>query len=120
MKEYLRLLVALMVIFLFTGSIIAQEQRTEVRKAKIKISFGETGQLQTQKEVILKSDVPSVVISNVKGKGLEPNDRVEKETLLHYGAGDVDELIAEVSWRKPTAELLKINQSADMIGRAHV
>lgn len=114
MKECLRSLVALMVISLFTGSVIAQEQIAEVRNAKVKISFGQSGQLRTQKEVNLKSAVPGVVISNLKGKELESNDRVEKEALLNYGAGDVDELITEVSWRKPTAALRKINESADM------
>jgi hypothetical protein len=100
--------------FLFSAQIVAQEQSKNMQGIKVKIFFGQKGTSQTQKQVFLKSSIPGFNIAHLIGSSLESNDHVDNKILLNYGAGDVDELIAEIEWRKPTAELLQINKSADM------
>lgn len=96
----------------FTGSIAAQKQTKDVQSLKIKISFGHKGQLPTAKEVQLFSTAPGVVISKPVGKNIESNDQVTSESLLHFGAGDIDELIANINWPEPSAELRKLAYDA--------
>lgn len=80
---------------------------------RFKISFGHLGK-KTMRAVTLTSYVSDVVISDIIGNGLERNDNIDHASRLDYGSGDVDELIFEVSWKKPSAELLQINQRAKM------
>ena len=92
----------------------AQSQQGEVRNHAIKIVFGSTSKIPKTKQITLKSSVSGVVIKNVKGSATETNDHVGNETLLNFGAGDVDELISDISWRKPSAALRKVYDKAKM------
>lgn len=99
---------------LFGTPALAQTQQQDIRNHKIKISFGHTGQAQTSTHVILKSQVPGLVIGNTAGRNTESNDKIGSASLLNYGAGDVDELISEITWKKPSTELRKVFGKAEM------
>lgn len=86
------------------GSTAAQQQTEDLKSIDLKISFGLNDSLPTNREVQLLTDVPGMVIADPTGTDIESNDRVGATSILHYGAGDVDELVANVSWQKPTAE----------------
>jgi hypothetical protein len=104
-------LVSLLLVSILT---FAQSQVAEVRNHTIKIVFGATGKIPKTKQITLKSSVSNVVIKCVKGNSTESNDRIGNESLLNYGGGDVDELISEVGWRKPSAALRKVYDKAKM------
>ncbi len=106
--------VAIANMFLFGNPAVAQSQQQDLRTHKIIISFGHTGKSTTSKHVALKSSVPGLVIGNTVGRSTETNDRVGSESFLNYGAGDIDELISEVTWRKPSAERRKVYDGAKM------
>src|SRR5690606_34975385 len=63
--------------FLCSGPIVAQEQSGEMQGMKVKISFGQKGPPQTQKQVFLKSSIPGFKISDLVGEGLESDDQVD-------------------------------------------
>jgi hypothetical protein len=104
----------LVIILLVSTLTFAQSQEGEIRNHTIKIVFGSASKHPKTKQVTLKSSVSDVVIKNVKGNATEINDHVGNRTLLNYGGGDVDELISDVSWRKPSAALRKVNDKAKM------
>jgi hypothetical protein len=114
MRKVSTLSVALWIMFLFNVPAFAQRQKQDFRNHKIIISFGHTSKVQTAKHVTLKTTVPGIMIKNVKGKATEANDRMGLQSFLNYGAGDVDELISEITWQKPSAELLKVFDGAKM------
>src|SRR5690606_8208511 len=105
--------VAFVCMVLFGTPAFAQAQQ-DVRNHEIKISFGHTSQAQISKFVTLKSTVPDLVIGSILGRNTEPNDKIGTESVLNCGAGDVDELIASVTWKKPSAELRKVFDKAKM------
>ncbi len=91
------------------GSMSAQQQAEDLPSINVKISFGHNDSLPTSREVQLLSEVPGMIIANPKGISTEQDDRVDiNSALLHYGAGDTDELEVQVSWQKPTAELRQL------------
>jgi len=106
--------IALINMFLFAYPAVAIEQQQDVRNHKIKISFGHVSQTKKSAQVSLKSSVQGVVIGKTVGRNVETNDRIGSEFVLNYGAGDVDELISEITWRKPSAELRKVYDRAKM------
>ena len=93
--------------------VYGQDGKGGTENHRFKISFGNSGR-KAARVVTLKSYVPGVIISNIVGNRIESNDKVGIESRLGYGAGDADELIFNVSWKKPSAELLKINERAKM------
>ena len=100
--------VCLVTIVLVAGLTFAYAQDLEIRNRKIKLAFGHISKVKKEKHVTLTSSVPGVVIKKGNGKGTEANDRIGNECFLNYGAGDTDELVWDISWQKPTAELLKV------------
>ena len=108
------MLMAIAIGILFTSTIFAQPGQSEVRNRKIKITLGNTVETSKTKTVVVKSSVPGIVIKSVVGKGTEANDSIGILSHLNYGAGDVDELISNISWRKPSAEKRKIYDKANM------
>ncbi len=102
------------IILLFIPPLYAQLREPEFRDGKIKITFGNTAKTPQKKTVRITSSVPGLVIKNVVGKGTETNDSIGIVSNLNYGAGDVDELISNISWKKPSAERLKVYDKAKM------
>ncbi len=101
---------SLVMIFLANQTSNAQKQKEQVQSLALKISFGHLGAIKTIKKIVLISSVPGMTISNLSGNLLESDDQLSNGILLNYGAGDVDELIATISWQKPVAELLKMGE----------
>src|SRR4028118_663440 len=83
------------------------------QKVKVKIAFGHTASPKTARLVQLLPASPGLTTSQLSGSRVERNDRVGTESIVNCGAGDVDELIAEISWPKPTAAPLKVAQHND-------
>ena len=91
-----------------------QRQKHEVRTHKIKISFGHITKIKKKKQIMIKTSVDDIVINDVTGKGMESNDSIGIVSMLQFGAGDVDELISNISWAIPSLEQLKIYDKAKM------
>ncbi|QEH42738.1 hypothetical protein [Chitinophaga sp. XS-30] len=72
-------------------------------KLKIKIAFGHKAPQRHSRTVILKGASPGLEITGLAGAGTEQNDVIGAESLLHAGGGDVDALVADISWPVPTA-----------------
>ncbi|CAL1517756.1 hypothetical protein [Chitinophaga sp. MM2321] len=92
----------------FTAPVSAQDQSRDIESIKLKISFGHTAPAQTARTVQLISASPGLTVAVPTGKGIEKNDRVAATSLLYCGAGDVDELIADIHWPRPVAPLRKV------------
>ena len=91
-------------------SLTAQAPNDGLQRLNLKLSFGHTGPKRTHHSVVLNTKVTGMIIQGLTGESLEPDDRVSDTVRLNYGAGDVDELVAEIAWAKPTAERLAISE----------
>lgn len=100
--------------FIFSSAVYGQGEEQEVRNHRIKISFGHTSKIKKKKLVILKSSVADIFIKDLKGISTESNDSIGIVSKLIYGAGDVDELTCNISWKKPSVERLKLYDKAKM------
>lgn len=101
-------------ILFLANPIIAQQQREDLQSIVIKLSFGHNESFPITREVQLFSDVPGMIVANPKGISTEQNDSVNPNSvILHYGAGDIDELEVQVSWQKSTAKLLQYARHED-------
>lgn len=109
--KYLLLSICLCIIL---RSPIYGQQDPAIRNRQIKITFGYSSKIQKKERVILKASVADMLVSNVVGHGTEANDSIGIVSNLNYGAGDVDELISNISWKKPSAERLKVYDKAKM------
>ena len=79
-----------------------------IQKAKIKIAFGLRAQKARVHTVQLLSNSAGLLAGIPVGSRIEKNDRIAATSLINCGAGDIDELITEVSWPEPTAPLRKL------------
>jgi len=95
------------------SAINADKMPPNQHQTKIKISFGLKSSKQTKRTIQLISNSPGLTVAAPTGKGIEPNDKAGDTSLLNYGAGDIDELITEISWPEPTAPLRKLAQHKD-------
>ena len=111
--KYLTLLIYTLCIVL-NSPVYGQRQKHEVRTHKIKISFGHTSKIKKKKQIMLKSSVAGIVIKDVEGNGTESNDSIGIVSMLNYGAGDVDELLSNITWVEPSLEKLKVYDKANM------
>ncbi|MEJ5962439.1 hypothetical protein [Pedobacter immunditicola] len=102
-----------MALFL-TGGVSAQQfTRNNNRNISLKISFGHTHPNRSTKWVKLIDGSAGLLINQVNGQQFEGGDQVGSEFLFDCGAGDVDELIANISWPAPAASLRKRAQHQD-------
>lgn len=94
-----------------TGGVFGQ-QFTDKKtwSVNLKIAFGHTHPTRSVKWVKLIGASAGLKINQVNGSQLESSDQVGSEILFNCGAGDVDELIANISWPAPTAALRKTAQ----------
>lgn len=83
----------------------AAKQGHALQKTKLKIAFGLKAPKPRLYSIQLLSNSSGLETGKPVGSHLEANDRVGK---FFCGAGDVDELITEVSWPEPTAPLRKL------------
>lgn len=87
----------------------AQTQTTGTENVRIKFSFGHKAPARSARFVQLAGASPGVVVEKVSGSQTEKNDHVTSTSaILNCGNGDIDELVANVSYRKPTAPLRKL------------
>ncbi|HRP58515.1 hypothetical protein, partial [Agriterribacter sp.] len=92
----------------FTSSVVAQTKPAGTESVKLKLSFGHTAHSRTARTVQLISGSPGLTVSTLTGKGIEKNDKVSAVSVLNCGAGDTDELIADINWPTPSAPLRKL------------
>ncbi len=91
-------------------SLLAQNSDDSLQQLNLKISFGHSGPQRTNQSIVLNTRVAGMTVGSLIGKSLESDDKTGGATLLNYGAGDVDELVAKITWLKPTAEPLEISK----------
>ena len=99
-----------MVLFLTDGVFGQQFDEKNTWSVNLKIAFGHTHSSRSTKRVKLIAASAGLKINQVSGQQLEGGDHVVPEILFNCGAGDVDELIASISWPTPTAALRKMAQ----------
>ena len=114
MQKHAGLLVATAILILYSSPILATPPGPGISNRMIKISFGYKSKNQQKTSVVLKTSVPGMLIKNVTGKGTEANDSVGDVSHLNYGSGDIDELIADMTWNKPSADERKVFDKAKM------
>lgn len=85
----------------------------DIQRLKIKFAFGNAAATRSARTVQLINASSGLTISELSGSKLEKNDRVGVESKFNCGAGDVDELIAEINFPKATAAPLKLAQHSD-------
>ena len=88
-------------------------QTSSLQQAKLQISFGHRSPQRTIQSVQLMGRSPGLQVSVPTGSNLEKNDRVALKSVLNTGAGDVDVLLVNLSWPKPTATLRKLASHKD-------
>lgn len=94
-----------------TGGVFAQHFTDKnTWSVNLKIAFGLTHSTRSIKWVKLIDASAGLTINQVSGHQLENGDQVGSEVLFNCGAGDVDELIANISWPAPAATLRKTAQ----------
>lgn len=99
---------------LFFNDDVFAQQGQPLQQARIKISFGLKNPERTARTVSLISGSEGMKISQLQGKGIEKGDKVNASpSVLYCGKGDVDELLATVSWPKPTAPLRELAKHID-------
>ncbi|MEO9005357.1 MAG: hypothetical protein ABI288_11505, partial [Ginsengibacter sp.] len=98
----------LIVILLFVQQVFAQKVTRHLENVKIKLSFGNNSLIRSIRTVQLINASPGLKVSNLAGKGIEKNDKVGEISVLDCGRGDIDELIADVSWPQPSEPLRKL------------
>ncbi|WP_133176751.1 hypothetical protein [Terrimonas sp.] len=87
----------------------AQAQANGTGNIQVKISLGHKAPARNARFVQLAGGSAGVVVSNVAGRQIEKNDRVTAaSSILNCGAGDVDELVADISYLLPSAPLRKL------------
>lgn len=89
---------------------VAQVQE---KKLAVRISFGQAAQERASRTVQLVSGSPGLLIGSVTGAGVEKDDRVAEGSVLNTGNGDVDALVAEITWPTPSAPLRKLASHKD-------
>lgn len=111
--KLVRIVLVFFICILFSSSTFAQNKITGVEKTKVKLSFGNTSLTKSYRFVQLKNGSPGLLINNVKGNSLEKNDRAAITSSLNCGGGDIDELIADLSWPAPNLPLRKLARHED-------
>ncbi len=107
-------LVAITILGLAGGMILphpaeAQVQAADTEYIQVKIAFGRRASAHSDRFVQLAGGSPGVVVLKISGMQTEKNDRIATaSSMLNCGAGDVDELVADISYIKPTAPLRKL------------
>jgi len=87
----------------------AQVQTGDRGNVQVKVSFGHKAPARNARFVQLAGGSAGVSIVNLQGRQTERNDRVSPaSSVLTCGAGDVDELVADISYTKPSAPLRKL------------
>jgi hypothetical protein len=104
---------AILLVNLFTALQGAPSQQAGQQNVRIKMAFGNTAPRKTVRSIQLLNGSSGITVSGITGNRIEKNDRVGAASVLNYGAGDVDELMAEISWNKPTAKPLVIARHND-------
>lgn len=87
----------------------AQVQHPVAETISIKLSMGHKAAVRHTRFVHPVSGSNAVVVLKISGKQTEKDDRITaSSSMLNCGAGDVDELVADVSYVKPSAPLRKL------------
>lgn len=107
-KRWTRITIAAAVILLAAAGESKGLQRT-----KIRIAFGLKSREARLFTVQLLSNSNGLQTGRLTGSNIESNDRVSAVSKLNCGAGDVDELVSEVSWPEPVAPLRKLANFRD-------
>ena len=87
--------------------------QSDSQSVSIKIAFGQTSPRKIIRSIQVANASPGLEILKITGSRIERNDRVGTSSILHYGAGDVDEIVADLRWPKPTAKPLLLAQHND-------
>lgn len=89
--------------------VAAQSLSGATENTKIVFSFGHHSSARNTRWVQIANGSPAVVVSKIVGRQIEKNDLVTNASAtLHCGAGDVDELVADIGYAKPVAPLRKL------------
>jgi len=87
----------------------AQAQRGDKENIQVKVSLGHKAPARSARFIQLAGGSDGVAVLNVSGRQTEKNDRVAAtSSTLNCGAGDVDELVADISYAQPSAPLRKL------------
>lgn len=70
-----------------------------VHTLRMRISWGHRAAERVTRSVQLVPGAPGVAVSAMRGADLEPDDHVGNPTILHAGAGDIDAVECEVTWK---------------------
>ncbi|MGV8878093.1 MAG: hypothetical protein ACOH2A_03575 [Sphingobacteriaceae bacterium] len=98
----------------FAESVFAQQEDVALQTLRIKVSFGLKNPSKGVRTVWLINTSEGMKITTVEGKRIEKDDLISSSSaVLNCGAGDVDELMAKVSWPKPTAPLRQLAKHVD-------
>lgn len=115
MRRILNLAFGAMIIPGITGGAIVSQpvltpgKSNNIENIKVVLSFGNHAPSRTARWVHLKAGSPGVVLSEISGRKSEKKDQIAASgSVLHCGAGDVDELVAGVSYTTPMAPLRKL------------
>ena len=92
----------------FFEFIVAQELSPDIHNIKIKLEFGHNAVQRTLQSVSFGSASPNLSVSTPVGNTIESDDSVGIESHLQCGAGDVDGLIIDVGWSKPSEPLRNV------------
>ncbi|MFT3750720.1 MAG: hypothetical protein QM768_20580 [Agriterribacter sp.] len=107
-------LVAITILGLTGGMILfqpvaARQHTGGTENIQLQISIGHKSSARNTQFIQLVSGSATVSVSGIKGKKLEKNDRIgNASAMLNCGGGDVDELVADINWIKPSAPLRKL------------
>ena len=115
MNNFTKIAYSFFLAYILSISTSAFSQTTEKSQSsvEIKIAFGWTSTNRTVKSVQLTGASKGLKIDWVKGARLEKGDVAGTTTMISCGAGDVDELVAKLTWIKPTAPPRKLAQHND-------
>lgn len=96
------------------GMILSQPVTAQVKspgteKIEIQLTVGHKSPVRNARFVQLASGSAGVAVLNISGRQVEKNDRVSiPSSILNCGSGDIDGLIAGISYNKPVAPLRKL------------
>lgn len=88
-------------------------QPLDRQSAKLRITLGHRASERVGHSIQLIGQSTGMTVSSPIGISLEKNDRVAQLSQLNTGSGDVDGLIVEVTWPRPTAPLRKLAAHKD-------
>ncbi|RYG04550.1 MAG: hypothetical protein EOO02_05890 [Chitinophagaceae bacterium] len=90
---------------------IAKAQGEE--KLNVTFAFGHKSTLKTVKSISLRPGSENLTVTSVKARNTEGDDKIGAKSVLNFGSGDIDELLLELNYSRPSAVKRKVAQHND-------